>query len=285
MPNPPSVNSLAAPWLGLVVGNTRLHWGCFHQQQLRAVWHTPHLTSAQVAELLGHQFGAAAWRSLPTLDRGTLDELTKLVAILPPASPLRLVVASVVPAQTDLWQRYPYFREVTLADIPLANLYPTLGIDRALNLLGAGDRYGWPALVIDAGTALTFTAGTAAGFLGGAILPGLTAQFATLNAHTATLPTAHLPAELPSRWASHTAAAIRSGVIYGTLATLTDYVQAWWQEYPAGHVVLTGGDGPSLYPWWQHANQKTPGMLLEPHLTFLGLSHLQPALLATGPQF
>ncbi|WP_204141846.1 pantothenate kinase [Halomicronema sp. CCY15110] len=285
MPDPLSVSEWDVPWLGLVVGNTRLHWGLFRQQQLQAVWHTPHLTSAQVTELLDHQFGVAAWRSLPTLDRSTLDELTKLAAILPPASPLRLVVASVVPAQTDLWQRYPYFREVTLADIPLANLYPTLGIDRALNLLGAGDRYGWPVLVIDAGTALTFTASTAERLIGGAILPGLTTQFTTLAANTANLPTAHLPTELPSRWASHTAEAIRSGVIYGTLATLTDYVQAWRQDYPAGQIVLTGGDGPKLYQWWQSQNPKTPGMTLEPHLTFLGLSHLQPALLATGPQF
>jgi type III pantothenate kinase len=284
MPNPSPAAPLDSPWLGLVVGNTRLHWGLFRQQQLLAVWHTPHLTPAQVADLLDHRFGVAAWRSLQTLPKGTLDELTELATNLPSLSPLRLVIASVVPAQTLLWQGYPYCREVTLADVPLANLYATLGIDRALNLLGAGDRYGWPSLVIDAGTALTFTAGTATGFIGGAILPGLTTQLATLKAHTATLPTTQLESPLPPRWARDTAAAIRSGVIYGTLATLTDYVQAWRQDYPAGQIVLTGGDGPKLSQWWQSRNQKTPGMTLEPHLTFFGLSLLQPGLWATDPK-
>ena len=260
-------------WLGLVVGNTRLHWGLFCQQQLQAVWHTPHLTAVQAAELISHQFSAAGWRSLSGFE-GTTKELAALDVITTTKPTLPLCCASVVPAQTALWQRYPTFREVTLADISLANLYPTLGIDRALNLLGAGDRYGWPTLVIDAGTALTFTAGTAGRFIGGAILPGLTTQFATLAGNTATLPAVHSQAELPTRWAHNTADAIRSGITYGTLAAVADYIQAWYQEYPTGHVVLTGGDGPSLYQWSKRLNRKTPEMLLEPHLTFFGLGQL-----------
>jgi type III pantothenate kinase len=66
------------------------------------------------------------------------------------------------------------------------------------------------------------------------------------------------------------------------LATLTDYVQAWRQDYPTGQIVLTGGDGPKLSQWWQSRSGKTPGMTLEPHLTFFGLSLLQPGLWATA---
>ncbi len=264
-----------AHWLGLVVGNTRLHWGLFCQQQVQAVWHTPQLTAAQATELISHQFGVAGWRSLSGFD-GTAKDLAALEAIFSTQPTLPLCCASVVPTQTALWQRYPDFREVTLADIPLANLYPTLGIDRALNLLGAGDRYGWPTLVIDAGTALTFTAGTAGRFIGGAILPGLTTQFATLAGNTATLPAVHSQTELPTRWAHNTADAIRSGITYGTLAAVTNYMQAWYLDYPTGHAVLTGGDGPSLYQWSQRLNRKTPELLLEPHLTFFGLGQLQP---------
>jgi pantothenate kinase type III len=73
-----------------------------------------------------------------------------------------IVIASVVPSQTQLWQTwldsttYPY-RILSLADIPLAGLYPTLGIDRALAGLGVGQQLGFPCLTIDGGTALTFT--------------------------------------------------------------------------------------------------------------------------------
>jgi type III pantothenate kinase len=41
-------------------------------------------------------------------------------------------------------------------------------------LRGAGVLHGWPCMVVDAGTALTFTRGGTDGLLlGGAILPGL----------------------------------------------------------------------------------------------------------------
>ncbi|HEY9889978.1 MAG TPA: type III pantothenate kinase, partial [Candidatus Obscuribacterales bacterium] len=151
-------------WLGLVVGNTRLHWGLFHGDTLTGGWHTPHLPPATVTALWQQQFAPAAWGAAAAA-----------IPPLPPGVPLPLWVASVVPSQTALWQAYPDFHAITLGDLPLGNLYPTLGIDRALNLVGAGDRYGWPILVIDAGTALTFTAGTAQGLIGGAILPGFAA--------------------------------------------------------------------------------------------------------------
>jgi len=63
----------------------------------------------------------------------------------------------VVPNQRELWANYGNLRIITLKDIPLLDLYPTFGIDRALAVLGAGKKYGFPCLVIDAGTALTFT--------------------------------------------------------------------------------------------------------------------------------
>jgi type III pantothenate kinase len=36
-------------------------------------------------------------------------------------------------------------------------LYSTMGCDRALAAYGAGEKYGYPTLVIDGGTALTLT--------------------------------------------------------------------------------------------------------------------------------
>jgi len=58
-------------------------------------------------------------------------------------------------SQTALWQTYPDVHVITLNQVP--PVYPTLGIDRALALWGAGETWGWPMLVIDAGTALTLT--------------------------------------------------------------------------------------------------------------------------------
>lgn len=59
----------------------------------------------------------------------------------------------------------------------------------------------WPVLVIDCGSALTFTAADASGRLaGGAILPGVRLQLAVLGSRTAQLPSdVVLPDELPVR--------------------------------------------------------------------------------------
>lgn len=62
-------------------------------------------------------------------------------------------------------------------------------------------RRGWPVLVVDCGSALTFTAADARGTLaGGAILPGVRLQLAVLGTRTAQLPSdIVLPDELPPR--------------------------------------------------------------------------------------
>lgn len=284
MPKLPLDTKLDAPWLGLVIGNTRLHWGLFHQQRLQEVWHTTHITAAQAIELMQQNFAIPAWRSLIDDQPGASEIAAALGAIAADAAPLSLYCASVVPTQTALWRAYSNFREVILSEVPLANLYITLGIDRALNLLGAGDFIGWPVLVIDAGTALTFTAGSTGRFIGGAILPGLTTQFSTLAHQTATLPATRPEKTLPPRWAVNTADALRSGIVYGTLATITAYVQAWRQEHPNGKVVLTGGDGAQLCQWYQQ-RQSLADITLEPHLTFWGLGCWRRYQLTTDYSF
>ncbi|MEM1311158.1 MAG: pantothenate kinase [Cyanobacteria bacterium P01_H01_bin.153] len=272
MPDVSPKDPLEARWLGLIIGNTRLHWALFWGDTLEGTWHTPHLTAEIVDRLIALQFAARAWPVLGAMPAplSVPPALGKVAA----STPVPLYCASVVPAQTVLWQNYPGLRVVTLNDVPLADCYPTLGIDRALNLLGAGDRQGWPVLVIDAGTALTFTAGVKGQFVGGAILPGLQAQFAALTAKTATLPPIEAELALPPQWASNTSAAMRSGVIYGALATMRDFISTWQQQHPQSKAVLTGGNSAQLYQWWNQLGEAAP-VVLEPNLTFWGLRKLR----------
>ncbi len=124
---------------------------------------------------------------------------------------------------------------------------------------------GWPVLVIDGGTALTLTAGSQASLWGGAILPGLRLQTNALTQGTAALAEAVeiTQAELwetvalPQRWATNTVGAIASGLTYGILSTLTDYLNDWWQQFPTGNVIFTGGDGSVLYTLFNQHLQKT----------------------------
>ncbi|MGB7487446.1 MAG: pantothenate kinase [Phormidesmis sp.] len=267
-------------WLALVIGNTRLHWGYFHQGSFSGDWHTPHLTSDIVMRLKHAGFQAKGWQS----ERDWMGKLTPLERSALPTAAVSLEnvwIASVVPTQSAIWLDCEEpAKIVERSHIPLSNLYSTLGIDRAINLLGAGKLNGWPALVIDAGTAITLTAGTDRSVYGGAILPGMRLQSEALTQKTAVLGN-YMPAvdsppseiALPSRWALSTESAIASGLIYGITATVIDYLCAWWQQFPTGKAWLTGGDAPLLQ---QYLQQRTPALStrvqVERNLMFYGMS-------------
>jgi len=257
-----NASSEQRPWLGLVVGNTRLHWAYFWGETLVNTWHTRHVTTAEAIALMQHQFAPLGWRSL-------VSESAFPMPVEPP--PRELYIASVVPRQTALWDAHPHRRLVTLSQLPLTQLYPTLGIDRALNLLGAGDRYGWPALVIDAGTALTFTGGENGALVGGAILPGIAMQFQALTERTATLPEITATADLPPRWASDTPKAIQSGILHGVVAIARDFISDWQARYPDGAIVFTGGNGAQLYTWLTQQSGTSPGWHQDADLMFWGM--------------
>ena len=284
-----------SPWLALVIGNTRLHWGYFSQGKLTGCWHTAPLSVAAARQLVEHQFQAEAWQRITS----AIDSPSTELADNFPQAPLQasdLWMASVVPEQTHLWQTVAKQGHVVArSQIPLQSLYPTCGIDRAMTLLGAGARVGWPCLVIDGGTALTFTAGIqqpdgSRQLYGGAILPGLRLQTEALQGKTA-LPNDLIPANaelanlnslVPERWAMATSDAISSGLFYSLSATLIDYLTNWWQQFPSGHALLTGGDA----SWLHHAlQQRTPEIASRVHiehsLMFYGLQTYRSNLLRT----
>ncbi|HAC62777.1 MAG TPA: pantothenate kinase [Cyanothece sp. UBA12306] len=224
--------SNSSQWLALVIGNSRFHWGYFEGATLQKSWDTPHLTTRSITQTIPNSL---------------------LIPEVPNNLPIYL--ASVVPSQTKLWQNYPKLNLITLEQIPLKKLYPTLGIDRALAVLGSGEKYGFPCLVIDAGTALTFTGvDNNSTLVGGAILPGLTLQLQVLANKTAALPQTNLPFNLPSRWSTTTPEAIQSGIIYTILAGVESFIEDWLEKFPTSRVVLTGGDSCFLVDYLQSNN-------------------------------
>jgi len=219
-------------WLGLMIGNSRLHFGYFADAILQNSWDNNHLQENEIKSNINEEKGIE--QSLEII----LE--TKNVNF---NYGMPLLIASVVPEQTALWQTYPNSGMITLDKLPLQGLYPTLGIDRALAVLGAGTNLGWPILVIDAGTAITFTgADVPKKIVGGAILPGLKLQLSSLARRTAMLPSIDIPVELPPRWAKQTVGAIESGVIYTILAGMKNFIVSWLEEFPDSKIVLTGGD-------------------------------------------
>lgn len=215
-------------YLALAIGNSRLHWALFKGEELCCSWDTDYLAAT----------------SMQLLASGNWDDLPSEILVGEDFTyPLPLYLVSVVPSQTELWQTYPNLQIITLDSVPLKNMYSTLGSDRALALWGAKEIYSLPVLVIDSGTALTFTGSDANfAFVGGAILPGLSLQFQALSQKTANLSTVQLSTQLPPYFATNTTEAIQSGIIYTLIAGIHSFIEKWLQMYPDSQVVLTGGD-------------------------------------------
>lgn len=249
-------------WLALVIGNSRSHWAEFTGTHLESTWNTAHFSPEVIQHLL--ESPAEFEQSLSPTD-----------ATAPPD----LWIASVVPEQAARWQAYPSVHWITLAQVPLKGMYPTLGVDRALAGWGGLVTVGGPVLVIDAGTALTFTGIDGEGQLvGGAILPGLRLQFQALGQATAALPTVGTfdTPPLPSLWAMNTVDAISSGVVHTLLAGLHSFMKDWWRLFPGSPVLLTGGDGERLH---RYLKQQLPALAtkvrLEPNLIFWGMREIK----------
>ncbi|MEH2437300.1 MAG: pantothenate kinase [Nostoc sp.] len=255
-------------WLALEIGNSRLHWALFVGETLSSAWDSDYLPESVIQQLTECQ-------TLNDLLEKIFPQGEFLTNTLPVCP---LLVASVVPSQTAIWQTYPNTHVITLDQIPLRGVYPTLGIDRALALWGAGKTWGFPMLVIDAGTALTFTAADANQYLvGGAILPGLGLQFATLGQKTGQLPLVEMQnfSSLPARFALNTTEAIQSGVIYTILAGIKDFIEAWLELFPNGKIAIKGGDRTLLITYLKALYPKIAvSLIVEKNLIFLGMREI-----------
>lgn len=215
--------------IGLSIGNSRYHWAWFLNTKLQSSWDTAYLKPDRFSQSFPLDVQDAIARSQLDVDR------------------IPIYLASVVPNQTGIWQQLDRVKVITLNNIPLQNLYPTLGIDRALAIFGAGEIYGYPILVIDGGTALTITGiDDRHHLVGGSILPGLRLQIGSLYMGTAALPEIELPQQLPPRWSDNTPGSIASGILYTVSAGIRDFIRDWLQLFPASQIVFTGGDGELL---------------------------------------
>ncbi|PSB40092.1 pantothenate kinase [filamentous cyanobacterium Phorm 46] len=270
--------------IALAIGNSRLHWGLFAGKILEKTWDTEHLKADAVSRLCeaekAEYLVETVMRSIEQISDRHIPDVpaTTAVSNLHTLSvvPLPLVLASVVPQQTAIWQSYPEVRIMTLDQLAIGGIYPTLGIDRALALLGAGNQLGWPILLIDAGTALTFTGANVNRYLiGGAILPGLGLQLSSLGKKTAGLPLVSLPESLPCRWAKDTAGAIQSGVVYATVAGVRDFIEDWRCLFPNSKIAITGGDRTLLLQYLASAFPDTAASVIDaPDAIFWGISQL-----------
>lgn len=188
------------------------------------------------------------WR-IASVHRAAADRLTTAIARLHCEATIRFVTHHDVPMPVDV-------------DDP-----DRLGIDRLLTAFAARNRRDPPAVVIDAGSAVTVDWVSERGhYCGGAILPGLCLQSTALAVGTDALPPIDWDCEgaieLPAK---NTANAIRSGILAGVTAGIDGlidrYQDAAGLKTGVAQVVLTGGDGPAISPHLRHLHHFMPNLV------------------------
>lgn len=168
-----------------------------------------------------------------------------------PASIDRVVVSSVVPALIGVMEA---MCRMLFSVEPLVlgpALYPRLpltvpspheiGADLVADALAAAAKTGGPAIVVDFGTALTFTCVGTGAILGVSIAPGLGTAVAALSRDTAQLPFVQLAAP-SSVIGTNTVLSIQAGVVHGYAGLVTHLVAKMKAEMGGPvRVIATGG--------------------------------------------
>ena len=142
----------------------------------------------------------------------------------------------------------------------------TIGADRLANAAAIAALYGWPAIVVDFGTAVTFDiVSKRKNYIGGVIAPGLEAMTNFLYQRTALLP--KLSLREPRRAVGRsTIEAMRSGAVLGYRGLVREIIARIKKEEFAGqkvHVAATGGYAKLLATDLPEIDAVRPNLTLE----------------------
>ncbi len=188
----------------------------------------------------------------------------------------RGVISSVVPNLTRSFQKVIHtltaveplmVSHATAPGIIVESIPPQLGYDLLANAVAARKR--WPAencVILDFGTALTFTTVSKEGrLLGAAIAPGLITAVNALFRNTAQIPQVSLavPEKAIGRDSDES---IKSGIMFGYAGLVKELLKRIEEEVGERlFVVATGGLSQTMAPLLEQINA------IEPHLTLEGL--------------
>ena len=129
-----------------------------------------------------------------------------------------------------------------------AEIHNQLGADIVASSVAAIQKYPQPIIVIDMGTATTFSYLSESTYKGCVIIPGVRIAVEALSGRAAELP--HISLEQPpSIFGRSTIDAMRSGVLYGNAAMIDGMIQRMEAEAkPVATVVMTGGNAEMIQP-------------------------------------
>ena len=245
--------------LAIDIGNTNIVFGIKQEDEWINSWRiqTDPLKMADEYEVI--------FRSLLTAGKVCKNEISHVImsSVVPSLNhQFNEMLNSLIP-EAELISVNPEI----YSNLPIKVLNPyQIGADLVCNSLAAFKKYGALSMVIDFGTALTFTTiGKNSEIRGVAIAPGLQTAVSALAGKTAQLPQIHLVPP-PSVLGENTVHAIQSGIVYGFAGLVDSIIERTQTELNEKlTVVATGGLSTVIAPITQHV--KT----IEPMLTLNGL--------------
>jgi type III pantothenate kinase len=247
--------------LAIDIGNSNVVWGLFEGETLTGPWRM----ATELSKTSDDYGGPFTQRCK---DLGMAPEQVTAV-----------ILSSVVPALTPVFEqmaRQIFHRQPLIvssdmdAGLTIRYVDPReLGTDRLANAAAAFARYKTALIIVDCGTATTFSVISRTGdYLGGAIAPGFETAAEALFARAAQLPRVEF-VRPPTVIGRDTKSSIQSGLVYGYAGMIDAMVAKMQVELgEQALVIATGGLAPLLAPECRTVRE------VRPHLTLEGLNCL-----------
>ncbi|QIA06699.1 type III pantothenate kinase [Draconibacterium halophilum] len=243
--------------LAIDIGNTNIVFGIHNDEQWVNHWRiqTDQLKTADEYEVI--------FRSLLTAGKICRTDISRII--------LSSVVPSLVHPFREMLTGLFDNAVINLLDPDIYNRLPIkvlnpyeIGSDLVANATAAFQKYGNNTMVIDFGTALTFTTiGQNSEISGVAIAPGLHTAVGALAGKTAQLPQIHIVPP-PSVLGENTIHAIQSGIIFGYTGLVDSMIERTEKELHVSlTVVATGGLSSVIAPLTKNIKACEPMLTLE----------------------
>jgi len=141
-----------------------------------------------------------------------------------------------------------------------------VGADRIVNAVAVKVKHGYPAIVVDFGTATTFDVISRNGdYIGGVISPGIKLSAQILHSNTAKLPEVEIE-RVDTIIGKNTIHSIQSGIYYGYLEMVDGIIRRILEEEFGGEnipVISTGGLGSVFAEESKYIKRYEPNLTLE----------------------
>lgn len=220
--------------LAIDIGNTNIVFGVALKNDWQKIWRiqTDKSKTADEFEVIFRSLFMSSEISIAEIDRTVLSSVVPSLI-----RPFREML-------NNLFDHFPLLVEPPIySKLPVEVLNPyEIGADLVADATGAFTKYKMPCMVIDFGTALTFTTISKSGeILGVAIAPGLQTALKSLTGNTAQLPDVQLISP-PSVLGRNTIHAIQSGLVLGFAGLVDSIISRTEKELGETlTIVATGG--------------------------------------------